>query len=215
MKKAIIAVFAFALVCFGLWGFSHYYKKIVYVPALASYYNMPNDIIDLETASDTVILARVLPNSVNVVEKLPDGTYAPGYTRTELEVLQVFAGDVTIGDLLTITESYCIIETLSEKQIHHRSNYGPSIVGQEYIFFLKKHTDDGSEFFGMYTPFGIDRGRYPVFKELLSSDPSNYRSVNDYTNRELNLGDENSAVYREIFKDVVDQYFSQIARIKS
>lgn len=209
MKKAILVVLAVVLVSTGIYGVTQNNKKTVYKPLNTIQLYYAGNISDLENGSDAVVLTRVLPGSVNIIPT----PSASGYTLTELEVLQVFEGDVKVGSVLTITEEYYTIETLTEKQIRHTENYGPSTTDQEYLFFLKKYNDSTPEFSDMYFPYCVEKGRYPVFKELLSNDLSISRSIDDYANFELNLGFENSAVYRDIFEDVKENYFNKIISI--
>jgi len=202
-------------------------NDIVYAPVLASLLYHPFDIDDLEMNSDAIILARVLSCSDNILLEFPvdlpkelhfEAT-RDGYTRTELEVLHVFAGDVAVGDILVITEEYWMVEHNNDILIRHIENYGPSMPEQEYIFFLKKYTKDRPIYFGMYFPQGVDRGRYPVFKELVDassrSGSASSRSVAEYvegyTNAELSLANQNSRAYRDLYTDVAERYFSQIS----
>jgi len=205
-------------------------EDIAYMPVNACLTYYPSDIDDLEMNSDVIILARVL-GSENVLLEFPADwsieyhfeIHRRGFTRTELEVLQVFAGDTVVGDIFVIGEFYWIVEYENEMWIRHYSNYGPSTLGQEYLFFLLKHVEDDSVYSGMHFPCGFDGARYPVFKELvdassrssIGSSGSSSRSVAEYvesyTNAELNLANQNSRAYRDLYNDVVERYFSQIS----
>ena len=232
MKKYMLIVLTLAILCVGLLGcialvgnetpetdeeIISTSKKVTYVYMQASYAFFPNDLDDLEMNSDVIVLARVLPGSVNVMLTTPEERGDLGFTRTELELLQIFSGDLAVGEILTVVEPYFVVETDYEIQVRYFANYRPSTPNQEYIFFLTKYDGDFPKYIGTYNILGLHGGRFPVLSGLMTPATAldersgvSSRSVEDFTNLELNLGHGNSTAYRRIFEEVIERYFGQI-----
>ena len=138
---------------------------------------------EVELASDVIVKATVLTkNSSQIL----------GIRNTELKVQKVFYGDSKIGDIITITESLNV------------ENYAASKHNRDYIFFLSRYPED-SYFYGLYSPSAFANSRFPYF-DFLNED--NYVDfIDNFTNEELSLGNEDSSWYRAIFKAVFRKYF--------
>lgn len=189
-------------------GFKMNNKKINMVPIQIDQAYLVDSLQDLEANCDIIVKARVLENPINETFETPGGLTFYGITYTDIEVVSVFLGDVSVGDKLNITEEYYCVDELTTRNIFHTENYGPSTIGQEYIFFLKEYFDSKFEFKGKYFPLGVEKGRYPI---LVEQNPLTRKrssvNIDELTNEELNLGNENSTEYREIFEDVIKKYY--------
>lgn len=115
---------------------------------------------DLETVSDMIIKATVIPGKENKTIEAEGGIIVFGYTVTQLNISEVFKGEITEGETITITEEYY---TLAGKNnvIYTQGNYMPAKENGEYIFFLKAY-DAISPYTGMYFPVDLEYGKYSV-----------------------------------------------------
>lgn len=115
---------------------------------------------DLELVSDIIIKATVVPGKENKIIEADDGTAVFGYTVTQLNISEVFKGDVINGGTITITEEYYTLANNSNV-IYTQGNYMPAQENGEYIFFLKAY-DTTSPYAGMYFPVDLEYGKYSV-----------------------------------------------------
>jgi len=194
-------------------------RTIAFIQQHAFLFFSPTSLNDLEEDADVIVSGRILPGSVNILTYIDSATSPVGGTLTEIEVLQVFAGDVVEGETLLIAEDYFIMETPYEIQIFTMEDYRPSIIGQEYVFFLIGRENDRRDIFDqhsvIYNISGMTHGRFPVLEELVPSARSRmgFHTVNNFTDTDLGLafgGD--SRRYRSIFQEVVERYFVKIER---
>lgn len=162
----------------------------------------PDNLSDLEANSDYIVKGKILDGSE------PTLIYATGtddilmsYTTvTPLQVTHTYKGDFEEGETIDICEKYFKKEHNGEMRILHYGNYMPSTVGQEYIFFLKD-CPKGTEWEGKYSVSSFERSRYPVLTQTRSS-----ALIDEMSNEELNLDDGDATVYKELLKEVSDQY---------
>lgn len=115
---------------------------------------------DLEVVSDIIIKATVVPDKENKIIEADDGTEIFGYTVTQLNISEVFKGDVIRGETITITEEYYTLANNSNL-IYTQGNYMPAQENGEYIFFLKAY-DATSSYADMYFPVDLEYGKYSV-----------------------------------------------------
>lgn len=115
----------------------------------------------LEKESDLIVLGKVMPNPENIIIKDDDGDVAVGYTKTNLSILKVYTGEVEQGGQITLTEEYYKGSIDGKSYIFATENYAPSTENGEYIFFLKKYSNESARYGGMYYPIGVEKGRYP------------------------------------------------------
>ncbi|WP_172256381.1 hypothetical protein [Saccharibacillus deserti] len=81
------------------------------------------------------------------------------WAETQVEVLNVEKTneDVKIGEDVIIYEPYTIFTDSSEQQVKIiNENYNELKPNEEYILFLKKHSDGG------YMPLGVHQGKVNV-----------------------------------------------------
>ena len=126
---------------------------------------------DLQNVSDIVVKATVIPGKENKLITADDGTVVFGYTITQLNVTEVFKGNINEDYPINITEEYY---TLSGKgnEVYTQGNYMPAQESGEYIFFLKAY-DSTSHYAGMYFPVDLEYGKYSVDLAETFTTPAN------------------------------------------
>ena len=154
----------------------------------------------LEKESDLIVLGKVMPNPENIIIKDDDGDVAVGYTKTNLSILKVYAGEVEQGGQITLTEEYYTGNIDGKSYIFATENYAPSTENGEYIFFLKKYPNESVRYSGMYYPIGVEKGRYP------EGVGNKVKSLSTLVNEDLNLGNEDPTDYIELYKEVLERY---------
>ncbi|MCL2874408.1 MAG: hypothetical protein FWE29_05700 [Defluviitaleaceae bacterium] len=230
MKKSILIILTFAILVLSLWGCSsadEYEisrdnkddRNVTYTHIHARLDFSPRSLSEMESDSDVIVLARVLPGSVSVLSTIEGMLIPMGATHTEIEVIQVFEGDVVAGEILLIAEAYFTVETPYEIQVFIYENYLPSMPGQEYIFFLtgRENTTGPFDHNVIYNLSGFVKGRFPVLNELipgysLSRSDAQALSIIDFTDADLRLSPGDSRTYRALFEEVVERYFGEINR---
>ena len=126
---------------------------------------------DLQNVSDIVVKATVIPGKENKLITADDGTDVFGYTITQLNLTEVFKGNINEDYPINITEEYY---TLSGKgnEVYTQGNYMPAQESGEYIFFLKAY-DSTSPYAGMYFPVDLEYGKYSVDLAETFTTPAN------------------------------------------
>lgn len=127
-----------------------------------------------------------------------------GITVSSLRITKVYKGNLQIGDTIALGEDYYTMENDQNKTVYHFGNYMPSTVGQEYLFLLVESPEGGEWWDGIYLPMYSENGRFPV----PAQNQINARSTQSLTNRDLNLGEDDSSVYRAIYKEALAKYMS-------
>lgn len=153
---------------------------------------------ELENAAQYIIRGFVEPGAEQFIPPRNDPNDPVGAVHlVSLTITKVYKGDLEEGSSIVYGEPYYLRNDKGKETLVYRGNYMPSIPGKEYIFFI--HERFGSEeapFF--YFPINQAAGRYPVI-----TDGKNIKAMK---NRALNLGTEDSVVYRNIFIEVVSKY---------
>lgn len=153
----------------------------------------------LEKRAPNIIKARPIDNSGAVFYMLDD---TPDSTLREMEIIDVFQGDLKPGEIIKIMEPYCIVG----RTLYVRRNYLPSKQNQEYIFFLSDASvrfnperKNAEAAIGAFLPAHGERSRYPI-----TSDGR--MKANDYSREELSLGKGNTDLYMRLYQEVIDAY---------
>jgi len=149
---------------------------------------------DAENFSDAIVKAKVLPNSENIPHEVG---VMMGRTYTDIEILEVYAGNLSPGDIVKITEEYYYEKIESQETLIYFDNYLPSKTNGEYIFFLGISNYENTK--NDYFVIGGAMGRYPcdeVFN-VTELDKSVYRINSPLT--------ENS-LYDKVKKEVLEKY---------
>lgn len=115
---------------------------------------------DLQNVSDIVVKATVIPGKENKLITADDGTVVFGYTITQLNVTEVFKGNINEDYPINITEEYYTLSG-NGNEVYTQGNYMPAQESGEYIFFLKAY-DSTSPYAGMYFPVDLEYGKYSV-----------------------------------------------------
>ena len=210
MKKFIVvlgllSVVAFLVAVCGRTSESNValYDDIVYVST--SYAYMPRTLTDLEEKAQVIVRGRMLDG----YELVPGGyfkesSYLPE-SITKLEITEVIKGDVRVGEQIILSEAYYI----EDRTLYTSSNYLPSLINQEYFFFLYDRISEDSGlpdvWWDMYVVVAQENGRYRV------PDSGDIALLWDYTRADLSLGDKYTMEgYMGRYKEVVDAYINGI-----
>lgn len=126
---------------------------------------------DLQNVSDIVVKASVIPGKENKLITADDGTVVFGYTITQLNVTEVFKGNINEDYPINITEEYYTLSG-NGNEVYTQGNYMPAQESGEYIFFLKAY-DSTSPYAGMYFPVDLEYGKYSVDLAETFTTPAN------------------------------------------
>lgn len=126
---------------------------------------------DLQNVSDIVVKATVIPGKENKLITADDGTVVFGYTITQLNVTEVFKGNINEDYPINITEEYYTLSG-NGNEVYTQGNYMPAQESGEYIFFLKAY-DSTSPYAGMYFPVDLEYGKYSVNLAETFTTPAN------------------------------------------
>lgn len=130
---------------------------------------------DLQNVSDIVVKATVIPGKENKLITADDGTVVFGYTITQLNVTEVFKGNINEDYPINITEEYYTLSG-NGNEVYTQGNYMPAQESGEYIFFLKAY-DSTSPYAGMYFPVDLEYGKYSVDLAETFTTPANASAV--------------------------------------
>lgn len=149
---------------------------------------------DAEGFSDVIVKAKILPDSVNTPHELG---VLMGRTFTDIEILDVYSGDLVPGDVIKISEAYYYENDGSQELLIYFNGYLPSKINGEYIFFLGKSSDEELE--NDYFVIGHAMGRYPCEESfnVTDMDKSIYRISSPLTD---------TSTYTKVKKDVLEKY---------
>ena len=167
---------------------------------------------DLENLAELLVRATITADSKNIIAKRAPGYPDFGFTRTNVEVIEVFKGDAAAGDIIGVLEPYYIGNSNhigatngGKDYFSTYDGYLPSIVGQEYIFFIILN-DRPSIRSGYYDLVNLPLGRYPVLDHNKEARDIAISSKNS----DFCLTDDtNTTVYRNIFAEVHQKYVVQ------
>lgn len=126
---------------------------------------------DLQNVSDIVVKATVIPGKENKLITADDGTVVFGYTITQLNVTEVFKGNINEDYPININEEYYTLSG-NGNEVYTQGNYMPAQESGEYIFFLKAY-DSTSPYAGMYFPVDLEYGKYSVDLAETFTTPAN------------------------------------------
>lgn len=126
---------------------------------------------DLQNVSDIVVKATVIPGKENKLITADDGTVVFGYTITQLNVTEVFKGNINEDYPINITEEYYTLSG-NGNEVYTQGNYMPAQESGEYIFFLKAY-DSTSPYAGMSFPVDLEYGKYSVDLAETFTTPAN------------------------------------------
>ncbi len=126
---------------------------------------------DLQNVSDIVVKATVIPGKENKLITADDGTVVFGYTITQLNVTEVFKGNINEDYPINITDEYYTLSG-NGNEVYTQGNYMPAQESGEYIFFLKAY-DSTSPYAGMYFPVDLEYGKYSVDLAETFTTPAN------------------------------------------
>ena len=126
---------------------------------------------DLQNVSDIVVKATVIPGKENKLITADDGTVVFGSTITQLNVTEVFKGNINEDYPINITEEYYTLSG-NGNEVYTQGNYMPAQESGEYIFFLKAY-DSTSPYAGMYFPVDLEYGKYSVDLAETFTTPAN------------------------------------------
>lgn len=161
---------------------------------------LPESYSDLVNYSNAVVIAEPTAEKEQFIDKSYDARLKRdlangGYTVVTYKVDQVLAGDIKEGDALDIREyhfnwvHYNEDGTTTDCIISH-SNAKPSVIGEKYLLFLTKRSDEETwdftfDEFGIYTYDDKKAGSW--LREDMDQESSDYK------------------LYQKIFNEVAEQ----------
>lgn len=173
---------------------------------------VPQALQDVEERGDCIVQGVLQddakPNIQYMDVILPSGEKQKvptfGITVSTLKITKVYKGDLKAGDVVPLGERYFRLDYSDKTVVCHDGNYLPSETGKEYLFFLVDRMDETAWWGQDYLPVSTELGRYPV----IAQNQMTAQSVDSMTNEELNLGKDDAANYKNIYKEVIAKYMS-------
>ncbi len=144
---------------------------------------------DLEERSDLIVIGEFIDNPKTCYNKTPNII-----SSCPMRVTQVLAGDVQVGDVLTIYQ----LEGIEDDRFFSRSNLTPMQMGDEWFFCLGRDIDEDFNVDG-YWCVSDNKGRYPT-KNSGSNEAvcfSNYPELGVY---------EESDFQEEFYDQLLEKY---------
>ena len=138
----------------------------------------------------------------------------PSVNMVSLEVLEVFNGELGVGETIRIVEQYFIEDGV----LFTRDNYLPSIPYQEYIFFFGPHIPRRAALEGAFWVSDGDRGRYPIpgadgrgralsITQYLGDDGRFCASTQNFSSAVFGLGSYADVdIYMQLWEDVMNEF---------
>lgn len=173
---------------------------------------LPQTLQDVEDRSDCIVQGVLQddakPNIQYMEVTLSSGKEQQvptfGTTVSTLKVTKTYKGNLKEGDTIPLGEEYFCIDYSDKKMVCYDGNYLPSKTGKEYLFFLVDRMSETAWWGGDYLPLDCELGRYPVVKQ----NSVRAQSIDSMSNEELNLGKDDAAHYKSIYKEVIVKYMS-------
>lgn len=205
MKKLILVLFALFLV--GCSAQSAYDVEelsddveIDQFSQSSAAYPWPSSLEEIEEKSDLIIKAKM--NGMIEV-----GNYDNNYdinaritsTLSEIEVTEVFKGDLSVGDRTVVTELFYLMGG----QVTTIEHYVPMEQDEEYLLFLTNWDDESWAI--NYMGFG----KYHFEKESANQSIQNYKTMKEVRNFQfMSEYEEEVALFDTLFEEVKDKYHS-------
>ncbi len=168
-----------------------------------------DDLATLEKTAEVIVRGHLLDDA-NELSNEGKNLITTTATISTLKITHVYKGDFKVGNKLKLAEGYHIGERDGKKVVlSEHENYGPTTVGDEYIWFLGMYDNKDSIWHGLYLPAMGIKGRYKV----VEWNEESY--VAKFSNKELNLGNELAGGYRSIFVEVAEKYMRENAELSS
>lgn len=173
-------------------SFKENYDSVVYISEVLRFYEITLE--GLEDRASAIVRGRLGDDAMIACDPRDE---SPRYNVVSLEILDVYKGNLKIGETIKIIEPYYI----KDRILWARGNYLPSRPNQEYIFFLGNQAINPSaeEAKGAHFIMHYERGRYLVPEE------DRYRA-GSYSREELSLGELDTELYMNLYQDVINTY---------
>ncbi|WP_101696557.1 hypothetical protein [Clostridium minihomine] len=168
----------------------------------------PKNLKELESNCEYIVQGRLSDDSKQVPVKNSLGDIAFEYTISSLEISKVWKGDFKEGGTIKLCESYYITEKNNKQVLRYASNYMPSDLDKDYIFFLDSMDLENDT---VYTPTIYEKGRYPLPSSISTNKQRSFKSIfniDSISNEDLNLADHDSTIYKSIYEEVLQKYLS-------
>ncbi len=199
-KKIVLSVSTCLLIVLAAVGV--YVYGLFNTPLIITDEIIPVASMDLQIyLSDTIVLAKVVSDNNNKMitckEQTQNGekTYIKLVTDTQLEIKEVYKGDITDGSTITYRGNYGKFENLEISDISKNPNFN---IGEEFIIFLQKNNESNTYNWtlGPQSKFIYDEantkyiGKYLTF-ENINTEIERYNNTSE-TERDLPQGSINS-----------------------
>ncbi|MGX8699796.1 hypothetical protein [Caproiciproducens sp.] len=161
---------------------------------------------ELEELSPNIVQGTLLDDAEQKILRNKEGDITlSGINISSLKITKVYKGDLKIGDIIKLGERYYITDENGKEKVVYDGNYLPSTVGKEYLFFLGNKQINKDYWSGTYAPKLLEKGRYPV-RTRNGSNFLSVQSIESMTNKELNLGNDDSTEYKALYEQVAQKY---------
>lgn len=181
----------------------HYgsFNEVIYMPGTRLFFETTLD--GLESRATHIVRGRI-GNDARIVYQHSD-PYDPsritrGDNTVSLEIFEVIAGNLTVGETISILEPYYIIDGV----FFTFADYMPSTAYQEYIFFLSAQLGDRfpENLRGRFPVVNDERGRFPVLNDTRAD-------IQGFSSADLGLGTyANAELYMRLWQEVIDAYMN-------
>ncbi len=198
-KWAVAAACIIMLLIGGSAAFVLLHNRTIYGTLSSDRLKLASSYAQLKNVSDLIVLARPKGEKENILITAPNdkNLIINGYTITNLEVVEVYKGQLS-DNVIKITEEYYIVKDASGTYIWSQEDYYPANEDELYVFFLKEY-DRESKYAGMYFPVDLQNGKYVTSVSALGKE---------YKKLELKDGSSLSEYY-DYYKEVFAEYISK------
>ena len=189
------------------------YYSMIDSPTMASTMNNPLTLNEVESLSNTVIKATFLKTlkEEHVLDSFGE-PYAR-FTHSQIEVEDVYQGNVQPGDILELFEPYYIKEVDGKTYLTHHENYYPCEPGKSYIMFLLETSGiEHDSRYGFlpdqkYYAFSwCERSRFPVIDTNARSETD----ISALSNEDLDLSpNASTGLYKKLYQEAIDKYMKE------
>lgn len=195
IKSVFLVVFlVFVVLCV------HRHYSLDVKTVIADRIIIANDVNQLIKESDLIVRATVLPNKENVlIYDKTDNSVTFGYNITQLEINEILKGKTT-DQTIKITEEYYITNDIKGKTLWTQGAYMPAKENKEYLFFLKKYSNNDLNYSGMYFPIDLEKGKYVLDGDI------DLNSIDDISEEKLEVFNTiDSKNYKKFYKEVMEK----------
>lgn len=163
-------------------------------------YPWPSSLEDIEEKSELIVKAKMNGMiEVGNYDNIYDINARITSTLSEIEVTEVFKGDLSVGDRTVVTELFYLMGG----QVTTVEHYVPMEQDEEYLLFLTNWDDESWAI--NYMGFG----KYHFEKESVNHSIQNYQTMKEVRNFQfMSEYEEEVTLFDTLYEEVHDKYNS-------